>query len=186
MPFSHVPPRNPFRRCGTGFLPPPHSAPAAKTYRQPLAASIIDNWLSQPYDHIIAISTVASIREDPYPGSYGFDYLVSNAGDSAMDIKEKDSPLPQGFALEQNYPNPFNPTTSISFSIGQRAHVELTVYNLLGQMIRVLVDEIKSAGNYTAVWDGTDHTGRLVGSGIYFYRLKAENSSAVRRMLLLK
>lgn len=186
MPFSHVPPRNPFRRCGTGFLPPPHSAPAAKTYRRPPAGSIIDNWLSQPYDHIIAIPTVASIREDAYPGSYGFDYLVSNAGDSAMDIKEKDSPLPQGFALEQNYPNPFNPTTSISFSIGQRAHVELAVYNLLGKMIRVLVDETKSAGNYTAVWDGTDHTGRLVGSGIYFYRLKAENSSAVKRMLLLK
>jgi hypothetical protein len=127
-----------------------------KTYRRPPAGSIIDNWLSQPYDHIIAIPTVASIREDAYPGSYGFDYLVSNAGDSALDVREEDSPLPQGFALEQNYPNPFNPTTSISFSIGQRAHV------------------------------GTDHTGRLVGSGIYFYRLKAEKFSAVKRMLLLK
>ena len=97
--------------------------------------------------------------------------------------------VPTEFALEQNYPNPFNPITSIQYSVvsdQSPPHVTLKVYNLLGQEVRTLVDEIPEAGYYTVTWDGKDSAGNDVSSGIYFYRLQAVDFAQTRRMMLLK
>ncbi len=67
--------------------------------------------------------------------------------------------LPDKFAVKQNYPNPFNPSTSIQYSLPERAHVRIDIYNLLGQRVSQLVNEIQTAGEHTAVWDGTDENG---------------------------
>ncbi len=85
------------------------------------------------------------------------------------------------FNLEQNYPNPFNPSTMISFALPHDSHVRLTVYNALGQIVRVLVDQYENAGNYRLTFDGSG-----LSSGLYFYRLDAGSYSQTKKMMLLK
>ncbi|MEW5925470.1 MAG: FlgD immunoglobulin-like domain containing protein [Candidatus Zixiibacteriota bacterium] len=94
--------------------------------------------------------------------------------------------LPESFTLYQNYPNPFNPTTEIMFDLSEAASVRLTVYNLLGQEIRSLIDQTLPAGRHVAVWDACDDQGQKVASGIYFYSLDSDAFSARKKMLLLK
>jgi hypothetical protein len=99
-----------------------------------------------------------------------------------------DSPdLPLSFELEQNYPNPFNPTTTIPFALSQAAHVNLTVFNVLGQEVKQLIDEDMEANSrHEIVWDATDNTGQRVSTGIYLYRLRIGDETKSRKMLLLK
>lgn len=94
--------------------------------------------------------------------------------------------LPSEFVLQQNYPNPFNPTTTIRFQLPVQAHVQLAVYNLLGQRIAVLLDEDRAAGVYSVQWDGKDTAGRPAASGVYLVRLAAGEQVKIKRMLLLK
>lgn len=102
------------------------------------------------------------------------------------DVDENPNELPKDFRLAQNYPNPFNPVTDIEFSIPVMSQVELTVFNVLGQKVAVLADDIRAAGVYHVVWKGTDERGSPVASGVYFYRLKAGELVATRKMMLLK
>ncbi len=90
--------------------------------------------------------------------------------------------------LQGNYPNPFNPTTTISFSIAQMSSfVNLEVFNIKGQKVKKLVDdEILPAGKHSIIWDGRDLNGDIVGSGIYFYKLKADNFESIKKMIILK
>jgi hypothetical protein len=94
--------------------------------------------------------------------------------------------LPEKFALKQNYPNPFNPTTNISFDLAKAGQVKLTVFNTLGQKIRTLVDKQMSAGRYEIQWDGTNNVGAKVASGIYLYRIEADNFVTTKKMMLMK
>jgi hypothetical protein len=93
----------------------------------------------------------------------------------------EDENLPKEFSLSQNYPNPFNPTTAISYSLPQDVNVKLTVYDMLGREVAVLVNELKSAGTYTVSLEG-----QALASGIYLYRLEAGNRTFTRKMTLLK
>jgi cytochrome c peroxidase len=93
---------------------------------------------------------------------------------------------PTRLTLGQNYPNPFNPETEISYTLPTGCQVELSVYNLLGQRIRTLVNEYQSSGQKTARWDGTDDAGQDVASGVYFYRIRAGELSHSRKMILMK
>ncbi len=98
----------------------------------------------------------------------------SNAGTSPS--------IPTTYALNQNYPNPFNPTTEISFDLRQASHVNLTIYNVLGQKVETLVDEYREAGHYDDVtWDAGSYS-----SGVYFYRISAGTFTDTKKMLLLK
>jgi hypothetical protein len=96
--------------------------------------------------------------------------------------------LPKAFALSQNFPNPFNPSTTVAFDIpeGKEVNVRLNVYNMRGQLIRTLVNEVKSEGSYQIQWDGTDNHGRRVSSGVYFYRITTGEFSQTRKMVILK
>ena len=86
-----------------------------------------------------------------------------------------------------NYPNPFNLDTSIEYEVTQSGGVVLEVYNLLGQRVRLLVDEgFQAAGLWTTTWDGRDDDGLILASGIYIYRLREPGAKRVRQMLLLK
>ena len=90
------------------------------------------------------------------------------------------------FSLSQNYPNPFNPSTAISYTVPTRCHVTVTICNVLGQRVSTIVDEVQSAGKHTAYWDGIDHAGRVVASGVYFYQIGAGELTEKRQMVLLK
>jgi flagellar hook assembly protein FlgD len=90
------------------------------------------------------------------------------------------------FELSQNYPNPFNPTTNIKYQLPQAVQVSLTIYNMLGQEVRKLVNTQQPAGYHTVVWDGRDNSGRLVPSGVYHYRLQAGSFTMTKKMLMAK
>ncbi len=94
--------------------------------------------------------------------------------------------LPDKITLYQNYPNPFNPWTNIEFSIGKKSQVNLSIYNLLGQKIRTLVNAVKSPDVYTIIWDGKDDNGIQVASGIYIYKLTSSKNSISRKMVLVR
>jgi hypothetical protein len=94
--------------------------------------------------------------------------------------------LPIGFWLLQSYPNPFNLACEIKYALPTDCQVTLAVYNVLGQKVRVLVDEYQSAGQKSSTWDGKDNQGREVTSGIYFYRIQAGDFAQTKKMLLLK
>ena len=101
-------------------------------------------------------------------------------------LKAGGAQLPTEYALRGNYPNPFNAKTVISFALPQESRVTLDIYNILGQKVRTLVDGTMPAGTYNQEWDGTDHNGMGVASGVYLYKLKADKFSRVDRMTLLK
>jgi hypothetical protein len=96
--------------------------------------------------------------------------------------------LPKSFELAQNYPNPFNPSTTISYAIpeGENVITRLAIYNIRGQLVRELVDEIQNPGIYRVEWDGRDQHGRQVASGVYIYHLQAGDFVQTRKMVLLK
>lgn len=96
---------------------------------------------------------------------------------AAGDVADK----PYSFALSQNYPNPFNPTTVISYSLPVAGHVNLTVYNVLGQTVSTLVDGYREAGPQTEEWNASDHS-----SGVYFYRITTTSNTETKKMMLLK
>ena len=106
--------------------------------------------------------------------------LVTGVADDVAGV------LPESFALGQNYPNPFNPETTIKYDVAADSFVELTVFNLLGQRVRVLVSENQQAGVYRQRWDGRDTAGLQMPSGLYIYRLKAADFTQTRKMIFLK
>ena len=94
--------------------------------------------------------------------------------------------LPENFIVRQNYPNPFNPITHISYDLPKTMNVEIVIYNVSGQIVNRLLSIEQSAGSYTVTWDGTDNTGALVSSAIYYYRIKAGRNIISRKMTFIK
>lgn len=94
--------------------------------------------------------------------------------------------LPDEFQLAQNYPNPFNPVTRIKFSLPLETEVQLVVYNVLGQQVKTLLNKHMEAGIHEIDWDGNNEFGRQAASGIYFYRLIAEDFTESRKMVLMR
>jgi len=117
---------------------------------------------------------------------------ISNiASGTPVGVKGRGSPeLPQGFALLPNYPNPFNSTTLIRYHLpaisSQKSAVSLKIYNIEGQLVRVLVDGEQKAGRYEVTWDGCDSREEPLSSGIYLCRIKAGGFTKTQKMVLLK
>lgn len=88
---------------------------------------------------------------------------------------------PEEFSISQNYPNPFNPTTEIRFSLPAEMQVQLQVYDITGRLVGNLIDETLPAGNYQETFNGSN-----LASGVYFYRLRANDQVMVRKMMLIK
>ncbi|MBP6672477.1 MAG: putative Ig domain-containing protein, partial [Bacteroidetes bacterium] len=123
--------------------------------------------------------------------------FVLNEKDYANDIAgitlsvKPTAALPTVYALEQNYPNPFNPSTTIKYQLPNTGRVSIIVYNMLGQMVKQLVDADLEAGYHTIVWNGTDRNGAMVSSGVYLYKITALSNgknvfTSTKKMLFLK
>lgn len=114
----------------------------------------------------------------------------SNEASAVVTSVEGDpSNLPTSYVLDQNYPNPFNPSTVIRYAIPlfhKNEKVKLEVFNMLGQKVRTLVNELLSASFYTVEWDGTNDLGKPVTSGLYLYRIEAGSFVQIRKMIFLK
>jgi hypothetical protein len=101
-------------------------------------------------------------------------------------IDENPSPVPITFQLYQNFPNPFNPSTIISYDLPGAEYVTLDLYNILGQRVVRLVENLQAAGSYQVAWDSRDDNGRRVSSGIYLARLSTSSHTSTIKMSLLK
>jgi flagellar hook assembly protein FlgD len=88
--------------------------------------------------------------------------------------------------MSKNYPNPFNPETQIDYQIPKTSNVNISVYNISGQLITTLVNEVKSPGNYSVRWNARDQNGLQVSSGIYLARMVSNNYAATSKLVLLK
>ena len=86
----------------------------------------------------------------------------------------------------RNYPNPFNPETTISFALTSASHVNLSIYNVLGQEVMVLLDETIPAGTHQVNWNCKNANGESLSSGIYFYRIITNDDIVTRKMMMLK
>lgn len=113
-----------------------------------------------------------------------FHLRVLTPGSTAVDDPIAARPL--SFALQGSRPNPFNPQAEIRYQLPVEAPVKLAIFDVSGREIRVLVDGVKEPGMHGAVWDGKDGSGKAMGSGVYFYRLKAGDFEETRRMTLVK
>jgi hypothetical protein len=120
----------------------------------------------------------------PVDGSRAFDHTNPEIQPISVALTGVDG-LPDHFALDQNYPNPFNPSTSIAFALPVASHVELDIFNVVGQKVANYSGDY-GAGEHTIVWDGRSTNGSGVASGVYFYRIATDTDVATRKMMLLK
>ncbi|OQX94754.1 hypothetical protein B6I21_08975, partial [candidate division KSB1 bacterium 4572_119] len=93
---------------------------------------------------------------------------------------------PEKYVLYQNYPNPFNPTTTIEYYLPEKARVQISIYNMLGEEIIKLIDEKQRAGKNSIQWDGRDQAGNLIGSGIYLYKISTNKFTRSKKMMFLR
>ncbi len=133
----------------------------------------------------VTASTVQDMAMTLAPNSS--DVLILSDKAFVTSVREETG-VPLTYELYQNYPNPFNPTTTIQFSIASKVptNVRLTVYNVLGQKVKTLVDDYRSQGTYRVIWDGRNEGGNMAASGVYFYMLKTDSFIQTKKMLLLK
>jgi hypothetical protein len=123
------------------------------------------------------------------------DYVTIKYVQSPSDVKDEteSSEKPVAYELSQNYPNPFNPSTTIHYTVHSprstvhsSIHTTLKIYNVLGEVVRTLVDEPKEIGDYSVQWNGMNDKGEQLSSGVYFYQLKVGENVSAKRMMLLK
>jgi hypothetical protein len=109
--------------------------------------------------------------------------VIGNASDFVL---AKVPVVPEAYVLSQNYPNPFNPVTNISYGLPKESFVTITVYNIMGQKVTELVNDVRHAGYHTVVWNSANLAGEPVSSGVYVYMITAGDYHAVKKMILMK
>ncbi|MDA3812758.1 MAG: M14 family zinc carboxypeptidase [Candidatus Cloacimonetes bacterium] len=120
---------------------------------------------------------------------YSGDYQSALSADAVIEHVQTnvdESIVPVKTELTGNYPNPFNPTTTISFSTKEAGQVSLNIYNMKGQLVKTLVNEHLEAAYHDVVWDGKDNSNKPISSGIYFYKMRSNNYTATKKMILMK
>ncbi|MBU1298973.1 MAG: choice-of-anchor D domain-containing protein [Bacteroidetes bacterium] len=114
-------------------------------------------------------------------------------GNGIVNVADDTDGIPKTYALKQNYPNPFNPITVLKYQLPVTSNVMFKIYNILGQEVKTLTDEIQDAGYKSIEWNSTNNSGNIVASGVYFYRIEATSVSdpsksftQIRKMLLIR
>ena len=157
--------------AGSPAAPPTPLLAGGKGGVESADAATIEAWIAQ-----------ARVEDD---GSLAFKQGIENLQNLLASL------IPEETTLLHNYPNPFNPETWIPYQLAESAEVTLTIYDMNGQLVRRLAVGHQAAGMYrsrsrAAYWDGRNHLGESVASGLYFYTLTADEFTATRRMLILK
>jgi hypothetical protein len=154
-----------------------------------------ENSLQISSDNGVSVTYLYTVWMDNRTSGHGFDIyanVITYRPEVGVEEEFADKFISQ-FNLSQNYPNPFNFITTIPFTVhGKQKTVNsslpttLFIYNVLGQKVKTLVDQNKSPGNYTVIWDGRDDSGDEVSSGVYLYQLKSGNQQKTKKLLYLK
>lgn len=133
--------------------------------------------------------TIEELRGPLYYSYNNFKIIPRDSNDVIGHVTAIDritNATPNQFNLAQNYPNPFNPVTQIEYSIAKTGQYSMIVYNVLGQKVRTLFNEYRTAGAHQMTWNGLDEHNLKVGTGIYFYVLQGEGQRITRKMIMLK
>jgi len=140
------------------------------------------NWAqkNQGFDTLPTIYSLKIFNNYIYAGTYG-NSLWCRPLSEMIGIQNISMEVPAAFSLSQNYPNPFNPSTTIKFSIPKSSAIKLTIFDITGRELEVLVNETLAAGTYQTEWNASSYS-----SGIYFYKLQSGNYSETKRMILVK
>jgi hypothetical protein len=144
------------------------------------------------YSSYMSLGSVIPGNQYPVTITGDFNDGVGFSGETMITVQTAapkligEAEIPESFSLIQNYPNPFNPETDISYALPSDCQVKLTIYNLLGQKVKTLVNEPQTAGYKTVHWGGKDEQGNLVASGIYFYKLNAGDYTSTKKMVMTK
>jgi hypothetical protein len=176
-------------------------------YQYP-AASIVEGWNyvtlpagivvtdGQFYLAILETTNASAIGLDTSSNGYSYQRITNWEPVTTGEIMLRaivehgtandDNVTPVYTLAANNYPNPFNPETTIAFSVPAAGATTLKIYNLKGQVVRTLVNDVREAGNHSVVWNGKDDNGNSVASGMYFYRVNHNDKSITRKMLLAK
>ena len=101
-------------------------------------------------------------------------------------VGDENPNVPAVYSLGQNYPNPFNPATVINYSMERKGKIDISIFNVLGQHVKTLVNGEVEAGAHQAIWDGTDQNGATVASGVYFYKMITDKFVDTRKMALMR
>ena len=142
-------------------------------------------------DDLLFYLTASDTQYTDHTGPFGAPDVLYSFTDDIVELvtAEEDSgngdEIPDRFELHQNYPNPFNTETRITFGITAPSQVTLKIYNVLGQEVITLIDTELQPGNKDVIWYGEDDSGRKAPSGIYLYRIQADDQSRVRKMILV-
>ena len=107
-----------------------------------------------------------------------YHYCITDAIEEIM--------TPVDFRLNQNYPNPFNPTTTIHYSLPEESHITITVFDMLGKKVNQVISSVQPAGSHSIQWNGTDHNGNPVSTGIYLYQIQTGDFIQTKKMVLMK
>ena len=144
---------------------------------------LLDNKQERVYD--ISQMNAYSIQFDKNESGRSFRILV---GSEQFVAKNTNGiPLiPVEYALFQNFPNPFNPTTTIQYSIAHSGNINFEIFNVLGQKIKTLVNEFRSIGTYSVHWDGKSDDNMITSSGIYYYRIRINEFTSIKKMTFIK
>ncbi len=148
-----------------------------------------NNWTSQTPGTSNFLSGVSFVDEDN-GWAVGFNgTIIHTSTGGIVGIEDDDytaSHLPEKFMLYDNYPNPFNPATTIRYALPVQSQITLKIYNVLGKEIRTLVRGIQPAGENSVVWDSRNNFDEPVGSGVYIYQLKTQNTILSKKMILIR
>ena len=111
-------------------------------------------------------------------------FTISGTADVGTGAEEAAS-LPTNYALHPSFPNPFRDATTIPYDLPEPTPVTITIYNVLGAEVSRLVEQMQAAGRQHVVWNGRDETGRGVGAGVYFVRMRAGKAAWTRKLIVL-
>ncbi len=163
-------------------------------YAQRIASNAALNWAATGYE----ICTIANDQLRPslvsngnlgaivvwqdYRSGSEFDvYEVGFNTTGIIGIDPSGNNIPEEYSLSQNYPNPFNPVTLINYGIINPGNVKISVYDIQGQNLSVIVNEVQNAGEHSVIWDASSFP-----SGVYFYRIESGSFTASKKMILVK
>ena len=147
------------------------------------------------FDEIYAAQSTLAAMEWDVSVSDGIEEVLAengpltvgiNASDAVLSLSRDEELLPEKFALHQNYPNPFNPITTLRYDLPENSIVRITIYNVQGREIKVLVNQYQEAGYKSVRWNATNNYGKPISAGMYFYKIRAGEFTQTRKMLLLK
>ncbi len=147
-------------------------------YEEVMFTGELDTWLTHEMN-VELISGINTIKIEGLWGWMDFDYIEIR-GDNIVEVNNRDN-IAYSFNLKQNYPNPFNPQTTITYGLGTSSHVKLSVYDVMGRQVAILVNEKNQAGQHSVLFNAS-----YLASGVYFYRIETKDFSSILKMLYLK